>query len=61
MGIDNGELGMEKWEWIVDNWELRFEKSGIWVLRVEIWEQGFGKAESRIESGAGNADVGIGN
>ena len=40
MGIDSGELGMEKWEWIVDNWELRFEKTGIWELRVESWEQG---------------------
>ena len=61
MGIDNGELGMEKWEWIVNNWELRFEKLGIWDLRVESWEQGFEKSESKIESGAGNADVGVGN
>ena len=41
--------------------KLRFKKSGIWDLRVEIWEQGVEKSESRIESGAGNADVGIEN
>jgi len=61
LGIDSGELGMEKWEWIVDNWELRFEKSGIWELRVVSWEQGVEKSESRIELGVGTADVGLGN
>jgi len=61
LGIDSGELGMEKWEWIVANWELRFGKLGIWDLRVESWEQGVEKSESRIGLGVGNADVGIGN
>ena len=59
MGIDNGELGMEKWEWIIDNWELSFEKSGVWNLRIEFWEQGVEASESKIALGVGNADLGI--
>ena len=31
LGVNNGELGMEKWEWIVDNWELRLKIGNMGV------------------------------
>ena len=54
LGIDNGELYMQKWQWVIENWELRFEKSGMWELRVESWEQGVVKSESSVELGIEN-------